>query len=148
MPNRAIEIHDSILAAVSFSQGEAQLHFSSVYIHQSEGVPLRDAGSGWVQKAIIRIHDAEVKGAFSEFPVDLSGGHIQIGQILLDNEIPVPLRHKGAFELRLQAMWQGKKLFLSRAAVLNWNCLVSRNTWRSFVRNGGSRTGALGATLL
>jgi hypothetical protein len=110
MPNRAIEIHDSILAAVSFSQGEAQLHFSSVYIHQSEGVPLRDAGSGWVQKAIIRIQDAEVKGAFSEFPVDLSGGHIQIGQNLLDNEIPVPLRHKGAFELRLQAMWQGQEV--------------------------------------
>jgi hypothetical protein len=71
MPIRAIEIHDSILEAVSFSHGEAQLYFSSVYIHQSEGVSLRDAGSGWVQKAIIRIHDAEVKGAFSEFPVDL-----------------------------------------------------------------------------
>jgi len=110
MPNRAIEIHDSILEAVSFSHGEAQLYFSSVYIHQSEGVPLRDAGSGWVQKAIIRIHDAEVKGAFSEFPVDLGGGQIQIGQNLLDNEIPVPLRHEGASELRLEAMWQGQKV--------------------------------------
>jgi hypothetical protein len=110
MPNRAIEIHDSILAAVSFSQGEAQLHFSMVYIHESEGVPLRDAGSSWVQKAIIRINDAEVKGTFPEFPVELSGGQIQIGPNLLDNEIPVPLRHKGAFELRLQAMWQGREV--------------------------------------
>ena len=25
---------------------------------------------------------------------------------LLDNEIPVPLRHTGVFELRLQPMWQ------------------------------------------
>ena len=106
MPNRAIEIHDSVLAGVSFSQGEAQLHFSSVYIHQSEGVPGRDAGSGWVQEAILRIRDARVEGAFSEFPVDLSDGQIQMENKLLDNEIPVPLRHKGAFELRLQAMWQ------------------------------------------
>jgi hypothetical protein len=108
MPNRAIEIHDSVLAAVSFSPGEAQLHFSSVYIHQSEGVPLRDAGSGWVQKAVLRIQDARVEGAFSEFPVDLSDGQIQMGQNILDNEIPVPLHHKGAFELRLKAMWQGQ----------------------------------------
>jgi hypothetical protein len=105
MPNRAIEIHDSVLEAVSFSQGEAQLHFSSVYIHQSEGVPLRDAGSGWVQKAILRIHDATVEGAFSAFPVDLSNGQIRMGENTLDNEIPVPLRHNGVFELRLQAMW-------------------------------------------
>ena len=108
MPNRAIEIHDSVLAAVSFSQGEAQLHFSSVYIHQSEGVPLRDAGSGWVQKAVLRIHDAKMQGAFTEFPVDLSDGQTLVGQNVLDNEIPVPLRHKGAFELRLQPMWQGQ----------------------------------------
>jgi hypothetical protein len=38
--------------------------------------------------------------------VDLSVGQIQMENKLLDNEIPVPLRHKGAFELRLQAMRQ------------------------------------------
>lgn len=108
MPNRSIEIHDSVLAAVSFSQGEAQLHFSSVYIHQSEGIPGRDAGIGWFQQAVLRIHDARVEGAFSEFPVDLTTGQTQMGQNILDNEIPIPLRHKGAFELRLQAMWQGQ----------------------------------------
>jgi hypothetical protein len=108
MPNCCIEIHDSVLAAISLSDGEAQLHFSSVYIHQSEGVPGRDVGSGWVQEAILRIHDARVDGAFSEFPVDLSTGQIRMGENSLDNEIPVPLRHKGAFELRLQAMWQGQ----------------------------------------
>ena len=110
VPNRAIEIHDSVLAAVSFSQGEAQLHFSSVYVHQSEGVPGRDAESGWVQKGVLRIHDARVEGAFSEFPVDLTDGQTRMGQNVLDNEISVPLRHKGAFELRLQAMWQGQEV--------------------------------------
>jgi hypothetical protein len=108
MPNRAIEIHDSVLASVSFSQGEAHLHFSSVYIHESEGAPLRDAGTGWVQKAVLRIHKANVEGSFSEFPADLGGGHTQMGQNVLDNQIPVPLRYKGAFELRLEAMWQGQ----------------------------------------
>jgi|SRR5580700_299099 hypothetical protein len=110
MPNRSIEIHDSVLVAVSFLQGEAQLHFSSVYIHQSDGVSLRDAASGWVQRAVLRIHDAKVEGAFSEFPVDLSDGQTRMGQIVLNNKIPVPLRHKGAFELRLQTMWQEQEI--------------------------------------
>ncbi len=108
MPNRAIEIHDSVLAEVSFFQSEAQLHFSSAYIHQSEGAPLRDAGSGWVQKAILRIRDARVEGAFSEFPVDLWDGQIRMGQNILDNEIPVPLHHQGVFELRLET-WRLEK---------------------------------------
>lgn len=110
MPNRAIEIHDSVLAAVSFSHGEARLYFSSVYIHQSEGVPLRDAGSGWVQEAVLRIQDASMEGTFSEFPVDLADGQTRMGQNILDNEIPVPLRHKGAFALRSQAMWHGQEV--------------------------------------
>src|SRR5580704_11711537 len=109
MPNRVIEIHDSVLAAVSFSHGEAKLHFSSVYIHQSEGVPLRDAGSGWVQEAVLRIFNARAEGAFSEFPVDLTDGQTQMGKNIQDNVIPVPLRHKGAFELRLQAKWHGQE---------------------------------------
>jgi hypothetical protein len=32
MPNRAIELHDSVLAAVLFSQGEVRLHFSSAFL--------------------------------------------------------------------------------------------------------------------
>jgi len=110
MPNRSIEIHDSVLAGVSFSQGEAQLHFSSVYVHHSEGVPGRDAGSGWTQEAILRINNATVEGSFLEFPVDLSDGKIQLGNQTLDNEIPVPLRHKGPFALRLRAMWQEQRV--------------------------------------
>jgi hypothetical protein len=110
MPNRAIEIHDSVLASVSFSQGQAQLYFSSVYIHQSEGVPGRDPGSGWFQRAVLRIRDAKMEGTFSEFPVDLTDGQTRMGQSILDNEIPVPLRHAGAFELRLQAMWKEQEV--------------------------------------
>ncbi len=106
MPNRAIEIHDSVLAAVSFSSGEVQLQFSALYIHESDGVPGIDAGRGWYQQAALRIQDAKVDGVFTEFPVELISGRTRIGRDILENEIPVPLRHKGAFELRLQAMRQ------------------------------------------
>lgn len=106
MLNRAIEIHDSVLSHISFFQSEAQLHFSALYIHGSDGVPGSDAGRGWFQEAIVRIQDAKVDGVFTEFPVDLTNGRTRIGQAILENEIPFPLHHKGPFELRLQAMWQ------------------------------------------
>jgi hypothetical protein len=47
-----------------------------------------------------------MEGAFSEFPVDLADGQTRMGPNIFGNEIPVPLHHKGTFELRLQAMWQ------------------------------------------
>jgi|SRR5579859_1316583 len=108
MPNRVIEIHDSVLSHISFFQNEAQLHFSALYIHESDGVPGIDAGRGWFQQAILRIQDARVDGVFTSFPADLTNGRTRIGQDILENEIPVPLHHKGAFELRLQEMWQEK----------------------------------------
>jgi len=97
-----------------------KLHFSPAYIHQSEGIPLRDAGSGWVQDAMLHIYDAKVEGTFAEFPVDLSDGRIQMGQNILENEIPVPLHHTGAVELRLQAKRQGERIviFTGRGAEL------------------------------
>jgi hypothetical protein len=110
MPNRAIAIRDSVLAGVSLSQDEVQLHFSSTYIHQSEGVTGRDPGSGWVQEAILRVHDGKVEGAFSEFPVILSDGQTHLGQNILNNEIPVPLDHEGTFQLRLEAWRQEKEI--------------------------------------
>ena len=39
MQNRTIEIHDSTLDAVSVRDGQAILHFPSVYIHHSVGTP-------------------------------------------------------------------------------------------------------------
>jgi hypothetical protein len=102
--NRVIEIHDSTLERALLLPGKAELHFSSVYIHESEGRPGIDAGTGWVQRAVLRIDGADVKGKFSEFPVDLTDGRIRLGDVRLDNEIPIPLNFKGDFELSLTSM--------------------------------------------
>src|SRR5260221_14796499 len=119
MLNRVIEIHDSIIASVLFSQGRAEIAFSSAYIHESEGIPGRDAGSGWTQKAILRIYDAEVKGAFSDFPADLSDGRILMGGQQVQNIIPIPLLYKGAFELCLERKWPpGEVCFTGSGAEL------------------------------
>jgi len=102
MSNRAIEIHDSTLESISVRNGDATLHFSSVYIHQSAGKPGVDAGTGWVQKAALRIRQGIIKGLLSELPCNLLDGQLKLGILLLNNEIPIPLNYTGDVELRLE----------------------------------------------
>lgn len=105
MPNRCIEIHDSVLNRIAFSRDVSELHFSSVYIHQSDGKPGLDQGVGWFQEAVLRIFDARTPDSLPEFPIVLGGGQTVLGELVLENEIPLPLSHRGKFELRLIPQW-------------------------------------------
>jgi hypothetical protein len=116
MNNRRIEIHDSKLDAVSIQGRDAVLHFPKVYIHESAGTPGVDAGSGWVQEAVLRITGAAVKRSFSKFPAELLDGYIRIGESVLKNEIPIPLNHVGIVELRLET-WNDEVVLISGGSV-------------------------------
>ena len=100
--NREIEIHDATLGSLTLEQGHVVLHFSTVYIHESEGAPGIDAGSGWVQEAFLRVGSAVVAGSFSELPVDMWNGYIKLDGAVFDNTIPIPLDHQGAVELHFE----------------------------------------------
>jgi hypothetical protein len=100
--NRIIEIHDSTLDSLNLRDGFVVLHFSSVYIHESEGTPGVDAGSGWVQEAYLKIGGPVVAGSFSELRLDLWDGHTKLDGTVLDNTIPIPLDHSGPVEFRLE----------------------------------------------
>ena len=102
MLNRAIEIHDSRLDSLSVEGHEAVLYFSRVYIHQSEGKPGVDAGTGWTQVAIIRIDNAMIGSLFTEWPRNLQDGYLKLNGEVSDNMIPIPLDHSGSVELRLE----------------------------------------------
>jgi hypothetical protein len=119
MQNRAIEIHDSTLDRISIRDGNASLYFAPVYIHQSGGTPGVDAGSGWVQKALIQIGGAVVKGSFSQLPRELLDGQIRIGAAVSRNVIPIPLDHRAASNF---AWTRGVvKLFRYQEVVPAWN---------------------------
>lgn len=110
MPSRAIEIHDSVLTRISFSEEETRLHLSA-YMHQSEGIPGQDPGSGWIQEAVLHLQGAQIKGSFSELPVTFKDGEFWLGHNNLMNLIPVPLgRFKADFKLRLEAWKQAKEV--------------------------------------
>jgi hypothetical protein len=116
MKNRLIEIHDSKLDSVSVQEGNAVLHFPKVYIHESTGVPGVDAGSGWVQEALLRISGAVIERSFSKLPAELLDGYIRLGESFLKNEIPIPLNHNGRVELRLET-WNDEVVLISGGSV-------------------------------
>jgi hypothetical protein len=101
--NRAIEIHDSVLDALSLDNGDAVLHFSHLYIHPSEGRVGIDPGSGWSQEGNLTISGAAVEGSFSEWPAHLHEGQITVEGTVYENEIPLSLNVVGKIELRLQS---------------------------------------------
>jgi len=101
MTNRAIEIHDSKLQSIAISAGHVVLDFSSAYIHQSDGRPSIDAGTGWTQHAVIRVRGDVVSGSLTELPCDLSSGYLTLNGQHSDNLIPIPLSCDGDVELRL-----------------------------------------------
>lgn len=104
--NRAIEIHDSVLDALSLHNGDAVLHFSHLYIHETEGVPGIDAGTGWSQQGKLTISTGIIEGSFSELPRDLWDGCLAMDGTVSENMIPVPLDYKGKIELRLESWAQ------------------------------------------
>jgi len=81
---------------------DALLRFSHVYIHQTEGKPGIDPGSGWSQEAVIRISNGVISGSLTEWPSDLGGGYLKMDGAVSRNMIPIPLDHEGQIELRVE----------------------------------------------
>jgi hypothetical protein len=101
MPNRAIEIHDSTLESLTVEVGHVVLSFSAAYIHQSDGRPGIDAGTGWIQHAVIRIRGEIANGSLAKLPCGLMSGYLELDGQESDNHIPIPLSFTGDVELAL-----------------------------------------------
>jgi len=137
--NSAIEIHDSVIDAITNVDGKAVLYSSSVYIHKSLGKPGVDPGTGWVQRAKLTIVDAII---LTLFPGELLGGYLRLGDSIFDNEIPIPLNFRGDTELRLESWNDQIILVFGRGAELE---LIDEPTYVGL--RAGVKKAAAGDTL-
>ena len=109
------------------------LTFIFTYLKDDRGL---DAGRGWSQKALLRVGDAHVEGAFSEesrIAYDgvycLSHGALRVGaDHLSGNLIPIPLDVDGDVELMLEC-WAMS--FVCLATQQNFNCSAIQNMSRN-----------------
>jgi len=102
VPNRIIELHDSEVAAITEVGSQIVVFFSHAYIHQSEGRPGWDPGSGWSQSAALVFSEAILEGELPEFPAEIWDGTLVVGGDRLNNQIPAPFVHAGEVALRLK----------------------------------------------
>lgn len=97
--NRAVELHDSVLADIEAVGGDVTLRRAPAYIHASEGRPGVDPGSGWHQAVTLVLRVAVVESAPSRWPCSLSHGTLSAGGAIHENCIPLPLACSGAASL-------------------------------------------------
>jgi hypothetical protein len=99
--HRAIEFHDSELAAVEQIGAAVVLSFSAIYIHESIGEPGVDAGVGWYQPCTFTISDAHIVSGAS-LPSSVADGSIRLGDTVHQNGLPsVSCQLEGPIELSL-----------------------------------------------
>jgi hypothetical protein len=106
--NRAIELHDSVLAFVDKQSGQLEIGLMPAYIHSSIGKPGVDPGTGWVQNITIVVENGIVEGQIPKMPCDLSGGTLKVGENASINMLVLPLDESGSVELKLEVMWGGQ----------------------------------------
>ncbi|MBT8357146.1 MAG: hypothetical protein KJO61_05180 [Deltaproteobacteria bacterium] len=102
--NRCIEIHDSTLFEVIEDDEKIILRFNRAYIHQSEGKPGIDSGTGWGQEIALELTKAKIIVHLKSIPVNLTNGYIKIGQIISQNCIDLPIKESGNIELWFQTV--------------------------------------------
>jgi hypothetical protein len=97
-----MEIHDSWLQKVTRA-GNAMIFQFEAYIHESNGEPGVDEGTGWIQPLAVELSNADVEGNIPHLPCDLSDGHMKLEGRRLENVIPIPLDRVGTVEIRLES---------------------------------------------
>jgi hypothetical protein len=88
--NKAIELHDSTVGAISYVGNSLVIEFTPAYIHQSVGEPGKDKGTGWIQAVQLRMDDASVTGKSPSLPCKLSDGWLKSDNMTMDNMVPLP----------------------------------------------------------
>ena len=98
MANREIELHDSCVERIEPADGRIVLWLSA-YMHESEGRPGRDKGTGWTLPARLVVEDGTFDRPFASPSLWILNGHVAVGNRLFDNGIPLPFDERGHIRL-------------------------------------------------
>ena len=107
--NAAIEFHDTEVGVIEQGGTTLTIEFSHAYVHRSEGIPGMDAGTGWVQGAVMVLSGCQFSGEFPKLPCSLSDGYVDVGSEAYNSVIPVPLIYVGDTRVNL-SFEDGSKL--------------------------------------
>lgn len=98
--NREIELHDTRVERIERTNGSIVLWLSA-YMHESEGRPGWDRGTGWNLPARLVVENGEFERPFSSPSLWVTDGHIAVGECLFVNLVPLPFDAHGEIRLFL-----------------------------------------------
>ena len=100
--NRAIELHDSEIECATMHGTEVHVRFSVAYVHDSDGKPGIDDGTGWFQRAIFKLKSAELVLPEVKWPLRIYDGSLVVADTTYPNMIPIPLNGGSKIRLTIQ----------------------------------------------
>jgi hypothetical protein len=100
MANRSIELHDTRIERVERAERTTIL-WMSAYLHESEGQPGRDRGTGWTLPARLVIENSEFECPLPSSSLWVIDGRISIADRVLENMMPVPFDEHGEIRVHL-----------------------------------------------
>jgi hypothetical protein len=89
MPNRMIELHDSRVTDIRIAGDDVVLEVDA-YVHESEGVPGVDPGTGSSQEVRLVFERASIEERSCGSSLWILDGSIICGTKSLENQIPIP----------------------------------------------------------
>jgi hypothetical protein len=94
--NRAIEFHDSVIAAASTEGSDLCVRFAPAIVHESNGVPGSAPGRCYAESISLRFRDADWVSTlpFGE-PGLLVSAIVQIAGASFENVLAIPLNKSG-----------------------------------------------------
>jgi hypothetical protein len=98
MTNRLIELHDSRVLDLT-DDGDHVLIAMSAYVHESEGRPGIDAGTGWTQPVRITVFEGRVVRRHQGDRLWIIDGVIRVGDETFDNMMPTDVLADGDVKL-------------------------------------------------
>ena len=75
-----IELHDSKVESIRIDDKNLVLVFSEAYVHQSQGRPGLDRGTGWAQRIQLEFFRASLDGIPKALPDRISDGEFTVGK--------------------------------------------------------------------
>ena len=99
MSNQAVELHDSSVIRIAWD-GRTLVLTLAVSMHQSDGDPARDRGTGWSQAAELRIQNAALRET-PPLPLWILDGVIAVGLQTYDDLLPLPFDQSGSVVVML-----------------------------------------------
>ncbi len=99
--NAAIELHDSIVMSIVEDDGTIVLELTA-YLHQSDGRPGIDPGTGWTQTVRLMFPHATKQCTVAKFPNTILDGVLSLSGEQFANGFAIPIEHIGPTILDLE----------------------------------------------